>query len=145
MSEPAAPRGGPIVAVTRRFTFSAAHRYGRPEWSPAENRAHYGPLATTHGHTYTLEVTLAAPIDSRTGMAVDLAEVKRIVGETVLARFDHAFLNDDPAFAAGVVPTTENLARVVWELLAGKLGAERLARIRLWEDPTLSVEYRGEA
>jgi 6-pyruvoyl-tetrahydropterin synthase len=54
-------------------------------------------------------------------------------------------LNDDPAFPPGVNPTTENLARVIWETLAGKLGANRLAGVRLWEDPTLSVEYRGEA
>jgi 6-pyruvoyltetrahydropterin/6-carboxytetrahydropterin synthase len=133
----------PIVRVTRRFTFSAAHRYGRPEWSEAQNRSHYGPLAAIHGHTYTLEVTLQGAVDPRTGMLVDLGEVKRLVGETVLSRFDHAFLNDDPAFPPGVVPSTENLVRVVWELLAAKLGTDRLARIVLWEDPTLGVEYEG--
>jgi 6-pyruvoyltetrahydropterin/6-carboxytetrahydropterin synthase len=141
---PPAPPGGALVAVTRRFTFSAAHRYGRPEWSAAENRARYGPLAATHGHTYTLEVTLRGPVDPRTGMVVDLAEVKRVVQDTVLARFDHAFLNDDPAFPPDVVPTTENLVLVLWNLLAGALGRDRLARLRLWEDPTLAVEYRGE-
>jgi 6-pyruvoyltetrahydropterin/6-carboxytetrahydropterin synthase len=138
---PSAPP--PIVRVTRRFTFSAAHRYGRPEWSEAQNRVHYGPLAAIHGHTYTLEVTLQGAVDPRTGMLVDLGEVKRLVGETVLSRFDHAFLNDDPAFPPGVVPSTENLVRVVWELLAAKLGTDRLARIVLWEDPTLGVEYEG--
>jgi 6-pyruvoyltetrahydropterin/6-carboxytetrahydropterin synthase len=135
----------PTVAVTRRFTFSAAHRYQRPEWTDAQNRAHYGPLAGIHGHTYTLEVTLRGPVDPRTGMVVDLAEVKRVVGEAVMARFDHAFLNDDPAFPPGVVPSTENLVRIVWDLLAAKFGVDRLERLRLWEDPTLYVEYRGEA
>ncbi|MGH7359756.1 MAG: 6-pyruvoyl trahydropterin synthase family protein, partial [Candidatus Rokuibacteriota bacterium] len=137
--------GTPTIAVTRRFTFSAAHRYGRPEWSDVQNRAHFGPLATVHGHTYTLEVTLLGPVEPRTGMVVDLEDLKRVVGETVLARFDHAFINDDPAFPPGVQPTTENVVRVVWDLLAAKLGADRLARLRLWEDPTLYVEYRGEA
>jgi 6-pyruvoyltetrahydropterin/6-carboxytetrahydropterin synthase len=137
--------GPPTVTVTRRFTFSAAHRYGRPEWSDAENRARFGPLATIHGHTYTLDVTLRGPVDPRTGMVVDLEELKRVVAETVLARFDHAFLNDDAAFSPGTLPTTENLVGVVWDLLAAKLGADRLAGLRLWEDPTLYVEYRGEA
>jgi 6-pyruvoyltetrahydropterin/6-carboxytetrahydropterin synthase len=137
--------GLPTVAVTRRFTFSAAHRYGRPEWSDAENRARFGALAAIHGHTYTLEVTVRGPVDPVTGMVVDLEELKQVVGETVLARFDHAFINDDPAFSPGILPTTENLVRVVWDLLAAKLGAERLARLRLWEDPTLYVDYRGEA
>jgi 6-pyruvoyltetrahydropterin/6-carboxytetrahydropterin synthase len=137
--------GDPVVAVTRRFTFSAAHRYARPEWSEAENRTHFGALATIHGHTYTLDVTVRGPVDPRTGMVIDLDELKRVVGETVIARFDHAFLNDDPAFPPGVLPTTEHLARVAWDLLAAKLGADRLARLRVWEDPTLYVDYRGEA
>jgi 6-pyruvoyltetrahydropterin/6-carboxytetrahydropterin synthase len=137
--------GTRTAAVTRRFTFAAAHRYARPEWSEAENRAHFGPLATIHGHTYTLEVTVRGPIDSRTGMVMDLEDLKRVVGETVLARFDHAFINDDPAFPPGVLPTTENLVRVAWDLLTPKLGDDRLARLRLWEGPTLCVEYRGEA
>jgi 6-pyruvoyl-tetrahydropterin synthase len=42
-----------------------------------------------------------------------------------------------------VVPTTENLARATWDLLAPKLGPDRLHRIRLWEDPTFYVEYFG--
>lgn len=137
--------GAGVVRVTRRFTFSAAHRYARPEWSDAQNRAHYGGLATVHGHNYALEVTVRGPVDPRTGMIMDLGELKRVAGEAVLARFDHAYLNDDPAFPPGVVPTTENLARVIWELLAAKLGVERLARVRLWEDPTLCVDYEGEA
>ena len=134
-----------VVRVTRRFTFSAAHRYARPDWSDAQNRSHYGNLATIHGHTYTLEVTLRGPVNPRTGMAVDLGAMKRLVGESVLARFDHAFLNDDPAFPPGVIPTTENLVQAIWDLLADKLGRDRLDQLRLWEDPTLFVEFRGEA
>ena len=145
MSRPVTIPGAHSVAVTRRFTFSAAHRYARPGWTDAENRAHFGPLATIHGHTYTLEVTVRGPVDPRTGMVVDLDELKQVVAETVLARFDHAFINDDPAFPPGVQPTLENLVRVAWELLAAKLGPDRLASLRLWEDPTLYVDYRGEA
>jgi 6-pyruvoyltetrahydropterin/6-carboxytetrahydropterin synthase len=145
MPEPRKTPEGPAVAVTRRFTFSAAHRYTRPEWSDAENRARFGPLASIHGHTYTLEVTVRGPVDPRTGMVVDLEELKQVVGETVITRFDHAFVNDDSAFPPGTLPTTENLVRVMWGLLIAKLGAERLAHLRLWEDPTLYVDYRGEA
>jgi hypothetical protein len=43
----------------------------------------------------------------------------------------------------GRVPTTENLAVTVWDLLAPKLGADRLWQVRVWEDPTLFVDYRG--
>jgi 6-pyruvoyltetrahydropterin/6-carboxytetrahydropterin synthase len=145
MPEPIKPPMVPSVVVTRRFTFSAAHRYARPEWSDAENRDRFGRLASIHGHTYTLDVTVRGPIDPRTGMVIDLEELKQVVGEAVITRFDHTFINDDPAFPPGVLPTTENLVRVAWDLLIAKLGAERLASVRLWEDPTLYVDYRGEA
>ena len=67
----------------------------------------------THGHNYVLEVTLCGPVDPRTGMVVDLGELKRVVGDLVLARFDHADLSADPLFAGRQVPTTENLVRVI--------------------------------
>ena len=70
-------------------------------------------------------------------------ELKRLVSEAVVARFDHADLNADAVFASGAIPTTENLVRAIWELLVPKLGAERLHRLRLWEDPTFYVEYFG--
>jgi 6-pyruvoyltetrahydropterin/6-carboxytetrahydropterin synthase len=74
---------------------------------------------------------------------MDLTELKRVVGEAVVSRFDHADLNQDPLFPPGTIPTTENLVRVIWDLLAPKLGPERLHRLRLWEDPTFHVEYLG--
>lgn len=132
-----------VVHATRKFTFSAAHRYWRDEWTNEENARAFGNLTTAHGHNYVLEVTVRGPVDPRTGMVMDLAELKRLVGEAVIARFDHADLNRDPLFASGSIPTAENLVRALWELLAPKLGAERLYRLRLWEDPTFHVEYFG--
>ena len=133
-----------LVYVTRRFGFSAAHRYWRPEWSAEENARVFGSLTVVHGHNNELEVTLAGPVDPVTGMVIDLAELKRMVDEAVISRFDHADLSADPVFAtAGQIPTTENLVRAIWDLLAAKIGADRLYRLRLAEDPTLSVEYFG--
>ena len=131
------------VYATRKFTFSAGHRYWRAEWSAEENARVFGHLTVVHGHNYALEVTVKGPVDERTGMVIDLAELKRLVGDTVLSRFDHADLNQDPLFAGGAIPTTENIAKGIWDLLVPKLGAERLHRIRLWEDPTFHVEYYG--
>jgi 6-pyruvoyltetrahydropterin/6-carboxytetrahydropterin synthase len=127
---------------TRRFTFSAGHRYWVNAWSAAQNERVFGRLTTPHGHNYVLDVTVQGDIDARTGMVIDLGELKRVVGETVVERFDHADLNADPLFRDRV-PTTENIALAVWDLLAPKLGGERLASVRVWEDATLSVEYDG--
>ena len=132
-----------MVYATRTFTFSAAHRYWRAGWSADENARVFGHLTVTHGHNYTLDVTVRGLVDARTGMVMDLAELKRLVGEAVIARFDHADLNQDPLFASGSIPTTENLVRAMWDLLVPKLGPERLHRLRLWEDPTFHVEYFG--
>lgn len=131
-----------VAASTRRFTFSAGHRYWVAAWSAAENERVFGRLTTPHGHNYMLDVTVRGPIDARTGMVIDLSELKRVVHEVIVERFDHADLNADPLFRDRV-PTTENIAVAVWELLAPKLGPDRLARVRVWEDPTLYVDYEG--
>jgi 6-pyruvoyltetrahydropterin/6-carboxytetrahydropterin synthase len=128
--------------TTRRFTFAAGHRYQVAGWSDEQNARVFGRLRVPHGHNYTLDVTVRGPIDERTGMVIDLAELKRIVQDTVVERFDHADLNADPVFRDRV-PTTENIALAIWELLEPKLGPDRLARVRVWEDPTLFVDYDG--
>lgn len=131
-----------VAYSTRRFTFSAGHRYVVEQWSHEENERVFGRLTVPHGHNYTLDVTVRGPVDPETGMVIDLGELKAVVGETIIDRFDHADLNTDPAFR-GRVPTTENIAIVVWGLLAPKLGGERLWQVRVWEDPTLYVDYKG--
>jgi 6-pyruvoyltetrahydropterin/6-carboxytetrahydropterin synthase len=131
-----------VVTTTRRFTFSAGHHYRVAAWSQDENARTFGRLTVPHGHNYTLDVTVRGDIDPRTGMVIDLGELKRLVQEAVIERFDHADLNADPLFRERI-PTTENIALVVWDLLAAKLGGDRLARVRVWEDPTLFVDYDG--
>jgi 6-pyruvoyltetrahydropterin/6-carboxytetrahydropterin synthase len=128
--------------TTRTFSFSAGHRYWVRAWTAEENTRAFGNLTVPHGHNYSLDVTIRGRIDERTGMIMDLAELKRIVHDAVISRFEHADLNADPLFADRV-PTTENLAIAVWELLAPKLGADRLWRVRVGEDPTLYVDYFG--
>jgi 6-pyruvoyltetrahydropterin/6-carboxytetrahydropterin synthase len=132
-----------MVYATRKFTFSSAHRYWRPEWSAEDNTRIFGNLTVPHGHNYVLEVTVRGAVDPGTGMVMDLTELKRLVGDAVVGRFDHADLNRDAVFSSGAIPTTENLVRAIWDLLVPKLGGERLHRLRLWEDPTFYVEYFG--
>src|SRR5512145_238709 len=110
---------------TRRFAFAAGHHYWVSAWSREDNERVFGRLTVSHGHNYTLDVTVRGPIDPRTGMVIDLGELKRIVQATVIERFDHADLNADELFRERV-PTTENIALAVWELLAPALGPGRL-------------------
>ena len=70
------------ASTTRRFTFAAGHRYEVGSWSPEENQRRFGRLTVPHGHNYTLDVTVRGAIDPRTGMVIDLGELKRVVQET---------------------------------------------------------------
>jgi 6-pyruvoyltetrahydropterin/6-carboxytetrahydropterin synthase len=88
-------------------------------------------------------VSVAGPVDPRTGWVIPPDRLDEIVRERVLARFDHRLLNDDPAFAARV-PTAENIARVAHDALAsaiGRCGGARLARVRVVETPRNAFEY----
>ena len=53
------------ASTTRRFSFSAGHRYWVAAWSDAENRRVFGALTVPHGHNYILDVTVRGPVDER--------------------------------------------------------------------------------
>lgn len=95
-----------------------------------------------HGHNYAVLVTVEGTIDERTGQATDVEALDRIVAETVVARFDHRDLNRDPAFADRTT-TGENLAILIWELLAEKIPAGRLVKVAVVETRDNYFEYAG--
>ena len=134
----------PILTVTRRVHFNAAHRVHNPALSDDENRRLFGPCNNPnyHGHNYELDISLEGAIDPRTGYVADLGVVKRIAEETVISALDHKNLNLDVPEFRDLNPTTENLAVVIWRKLEGKLPAT-LVKIVLWETPRNCVEYDG--
>lgn len=141
-----APTSG-VTSLTRRVTFSAAHRYRRPEWDDARNEAVFGACArpSYHGHNYACDVTVSGPVDSDTGMLVDLAALDRVLTAEVGDRFDHCNINlDVPEFAEGkLIPTGENLARFILRRVQDALGTTvRVIEVRVAEDSTLSASYR---
>lgn len=139
------------IYLTRRYRFSAAHRLHNERLSGEENARLYGKCNNPHGHghNYTLEVTVAGPLDPRTGMVMNLADLDASVEQEVLERFDHVHLNLDVESFRSRVPTTENLCREVFALLRprikGKNGAGevKLARVRLEETRSNFFEYAG--
>ncbi|HEV2494026.1 MAG TPA: 6-carboxytetrahydropterin synthase [Terriglobia bacterium] len=135
-----------MIYVTRRAEFSASHYYHNPEWSPEENQRVFGKCANPHGHghNYTVEVTVAGEVDPRTGMVLDLKDLKKILEKEVLDLVDHKFLNKEVPVFASKIPTTENIAVEIWRWLWPKLTFGKLHRIRLYESPDLYVDYYGE-
>ena len=139
----------PSASLTRRISFSAAHRYRRPDWSDEKNITVFGACAwkNFHGHSYVCDVTVSGPIDVTTGFVVDLGALDRILKEHVTDRFDHRNINlDVPEFADGkLVPTGENLARYIFERVARELPRPAMVeRVTVAEDYKLSATYSQE-
>jgi 6-pyruvoyltetrahydropterin/6-carboxytetrahydropterin synthase len=135
-----------MVYITRKATFSAAHRLHNPQLSDEENQRLYGlcnnPMG--HGHNYTVEITVAGEPDPRDGMVIDLGVLGDLIDEVLIKKVDHKFLNYQVDFLQGVIPTAENLARRFWEVLHDKLPRGTLYEVRVHESEHNSAFYRGE-
>lgn len=137
----------PLVRVTRRLHFNAAHRLYRPDWTDERNAEVFGPCANPHwhGHNYEIEVTVEGTINPETGYVMDLGDLKARVNESVIDQVDHRNLNVEVPWLEGLNPTTENFVVAIWTRLAPLLPpGVRLARLVLWETPRNYVEYEGE-
>jgi 6-pyruvoyltetrahydropterin/6-carboxytetrahydropterin synthase len=135
------------MLITRKVEFSSSHMCRRAELSEEENREIYGAAANPHGHghNYVLEVSLEGDPDPLTGMVLDLKELKEILTRHVVDVYDHRFLNYEVPPFDRVVPTTENIARDIWQRLEPHLnGRGRLRAVRVYETPDLFVDYAGE-
>lgn len=135
----------PVVYLTRRERFSAAHRLWSDELTAAENHALYGPCAREygHGHNYVIEVTLRGGVDPKTGVIVNLTQVRDAIKELIIEDTDHRHLNHNSKLCAGVNPTAENLVVLFWGVLQKRFG-ELLHEVRLRETDKNWVVYRGE-
>jgi 6-pyruvoyltetrahydropterin/6-carboxytetrahydropterin synthase len=130
------------LLLSRRYSFPASHRLFRAEWSLEQNMRVFGKCANPHGHghNYTMEVSVAGPVNAQTGMIANLADLDEFVRKNVLDAFDHANLNEQIPEFRDAVPTTENLCRVIFHRLAAFPHAH-LDRIRIEETGKNSFEY----
>lgn len=108
--------------------------------------AHYirnyrGKCENLHGHRFKVIARLEATKLNEAGLAYDFAELKRHLRE-LLARFDHACLNDVSPFDRDE-PTCENIAANVYDSLQARLLGQpvRLASVEVWETPTSGAAY----
>lgn len=129
------------MRVTRRYRFAASHRLHSDTLTEQENRDLYGKCNNPygHGHDYILEVSVAGPRDSATGLVVQVPLLDKLVSEQILQEFDHRYFNADVRDFAELVPTSENIIRVIEDRLKARWksvfpGAwPRLDNIRLQE------------
>ena len=128
--------------LTRRYLLSASHRLHSDAMSEEENASTYGKCNNPHGHghNYQLEVTVSGPVDERTGMVCNLVDLDGFVHSEILQRFDIQNLNTLPEFAE-IVPTTENLCLVIYDILQRGFRLAHLEKVRFEETMMNSFEY----
>ena len=132
--------------ITRRETFSAAHRLFKPGLSDEENLNLFGKCSNPnwHGHNYTLEVIVAGEVDPETGFVMDIKVLKEIIRDNIISKVDHKNLNLDTDFMKGKIPTSENIVISIWNELVDKITKGKLYSVKLYETENNYFEYRGE-
>ena len=127
--------------IDRRAQFSASHRYWLPELSKAENFERFGACARSpgHGHNYVLYVSMAGELDEY-GMVLNLSDVKQVIKREVTSQLDFSYLNDAWSEFQETLPTTEAIARTIWQRLSPHLP---IVHIQLFEHPELWADYYG--
>lgn len=113
----------PLYEVMIISDFAAAHNL----------RNFRGKCENLHGHNWTIEVVLRGRRLNESGILVDFAEVKQTT-RGLLAELDHSYLNDLPFFKDHN-PSSENIARFLFERLAEKIASDNLwvHRVTAWE------------
>ncbi|SMO72378.1 6-carboxytetrahydropterin synthase QueD [Melghirimyces algeriensis] len=123
------------VAVTKEFTFDAAHHL----------HLYDGKCKNLHGHTYRLLITISGFVNE-IGIVVDFGEVKRMFKEEIESRLDHRYLNE---VLPNMNTSAENMVVWIWEQLEAWMDREgwssqghRLEELTLFETPTSRVTIK---
>ncbi len=142
-----------IIRITREFSFEGAHALG----------GYDGKCCHIHGHSYRMAVTVSGnPIEDdnspKRGMVLDFTDLKKIVNENIIDKFDHALVMKEGALLAEDIgrvygnvvtvdfqPTSEMLvihfADIVKSLLPEGI---QLHSIKLWETEKSCAEWYAE-
>ena len=134
-----------MTTVTKTVKFDAAHVL----------TDHQGLCRNLHGHTYRVDVSVATESDG--DMVIDFKELKGVLAEVILDRFDHSFIYNtgsvgESEIAAVVekhgmrtvaIPfrsTVENLARMFYNELKAKVPG--LSAVKVWETADNVAEFK---
>ena len=110
--------------------FAAAHNI----------RGYKGKCEKIHGHNWKVQVVLTSERLDELGMVIDFKDVKE-TALYILERFDHTYLNELDEFAREN-PTTENLARILYNELSKKLPSGiTVSKVTTWESENCGASY----
>lgn len=133
------------VTVSRKAHFNAAHRLFNPSWTDEKNNKIFGLCNNPnyHGHNYDLIVSVTGTIDPETGYVIDTKVLKDIIVENVEHKLDHKNLNLDVPEFKNLIPTAENIAIVIYNLIKPHLDNNLELEITLYETPRNFVTFKG--
>ena len=121
-----------MTTVTKLFEFEACHHL-----------PHYdGACHNIHGHSYKLEVTVSGQVsknenDPKCGMIIDFKDLKAIVKNVAVDKYDHSNLNE---FFPN--PTAEIMVKQIAVDIMSKLPqGVYLMSCKLWETSTSYAEW----
>jgi len=122
-----------MFEITVYSYFSGAHRL----------RYLHGKCEELHGHNWKVEASVVSGRLNKEGVVIDFKILKQKV-EKVLKSLDHSYLNDLPYFS-GKEPSSENIAKYVFDKLKGELKGHpaTLKRVTAWESEAASATYFG--
>ncbi len=120
-----------VHEIFKEFTFEAAHRL------PHVAKGH--KCGRLHGHSFRVALHVAGPVEPESGWLMDFAGLKERF-EPLRVRLDHNYLNEIEGLEN---PTSENIARWIWEHL--KPAVPQLTQVVVRETCTSGAIYRGEA
>jgi len=118
------------MEIYKVFKFDAAHRL------PNVLAGH--KCAQLHGHSFRIEIHVRGNVDSHTGWVMDFADIAAAC-QSIIDQLDHKYLNDIVGLDN---PTSENLARWIWQRLQPTL--PQLSKIVVQESPESGCVYKGE-
>lgn len=133
-----------MLTVSKECVFDAAHVLTK----------HSGQCKNLHGHTYRLVVEVEQ-VDATSDMIIDFKDLKSVMQEVILDRFDHAFIFDTHSESeseiASVITkhqmksvglpfrsTAENMAGYFFEKLAAHVNVRS---VKLYETPASFATY----
>lgn len=117
------------MEIFKEFRIEAAHRL------PNVPEGH--KCARLHGHSFRIALHLRGELDKELGWVTDFADVGKAF-RPVYEQLDHHYLNEIDGLSN---PTSENLARWVWERVHPALPL--LSRVVIHETCTSGCAYEG--
>ena len=143
------------IRLTKEFGFEAAHAL----WG------YDGKCKNIHGHSYKLSVTIIGQIkeqkgNPKDGMLIDFGDLKKIVYENIINKYDHAVVVSknapteqissipemfDSTIISNYQPTCENMLIDFAELISSKLPSNvKLHSLKLHETANSYGEWYAE-